>query len=114
MNKLERMLSADNKAVISARAKNAMEEISAEMATAIANLEKDKREFVKKLTNITDIGPDNTTSLRVVDEGFDACSWLKEIHNLKMDIRLKDIEIKVAKEMSDEWLIDNGQAESND
>ena len=108
MNKLERMLSADNRAVISARAKNAMEEISAEMSTLIANLEKDKREHVKKLTNLTDIGPDNATSLRVVDENFNAEKWLKEIHQLKMDIRLKEIEIKVAKEMHDEWLVDNG------
>ena len=112
MNKLERKLSADNRAVISARAKNAMDDCAAEMDTLIAKLEKNKRNAVKELTNLTDIGPDNTTSLRVVDESFNAERWIQQIHELKMEIRLADIEIKVALETKEEWFSD--KAEDND
>lgn len=113
MNKLERMLSADNKAVLSARAKTAMEDIAAESTAFIAQLEKEKRESIKRLNALTDIGPDESTSLRVVDESFDAAQWIKQIHALKMDIRLKEIEIKVAKEIDAEWMVD-GNDEAND
>jgi hypothetical protein len=112
MNKLERMLSADNKAVLSARAKTAMEDIAAESTAFIAQLEKEKRESIKKLNALTDIGPDESTSLRVVEESFDAAHWIKQIHSLKMDIRLKEIEIKVANEIHNEWMVDGN--ETND
>lgn len=106
MNKLEKMLSADNQSVLSARAKNAMDDCKAEMDSLIANLNKKKRNHVKELTNLTDLGPENSTSLRVVDETFNAEEWIKQLHKLKLTIRLCEIEIQTAEEIKSEWFTD--------
>jgi hypothetical protein len=101
MNKLERMLSADRKTALTERAKIAVADLSDEGTSFLTRLEKEKRTIEKEIINLTDIGPNSTTSLRI--NNINAEEWYSKLHKLKMDLRLKEIEIKVSKEINIEW-----------
>jgi len=111
MNKLERKLSADRKTALSERATIAVADLSDEGTSFLTRLEKEKRSIEKEIINLTDIGPNSTTSLRISD--INAEEWYSKLHALKLDLRLKEIEIEVAKEINKEWFEDIKDEEGN-
>lgn len=97
------MLSADRKTALNERAKIAVADLSDEGTSFVTRLEKEKRSIEKEIITLTDLGPNSTTSLRIAN--INAEDWYRDLHALKMDLRLKEIEIKVAKEINNEWFV---------
>lgn len=102
-NKFESTLSASNAEIKSARAKALSNSTILEVESFIQNLRKEKNQLVNKLNSLTDLAPDNSYSLRPGSKEFDAAEWMKELHTTKMDLELKDIELKAAQDIFDEW-----------
>ena len=103
MNKFESKLSAGNKEILSERAKNLSDEVVLEVESFISNLKRERIQLANKLNNLTDLGPDNTYSLRPGSSDFKAASWVKELHQTRMDLKLKTIELEEAQAIYDEW-----------
>ena len=104
MNKLEKKLSQGQTEIMNQRALIVSEDIQSEIESVITDLEKRRREIVKNKLNHTDIGPDNSTSLRVVDENFNASSWVSRLVDIEKALVLIEIELTVANNIKKEWL----------
>jgi hypothetical protein len=55
------------------------------------------------------LAPDNTYSLRPGSKDFDASRWMNELHDTKMEIKLKAIELEVANEIKNEWFVSENE-----
>ncbi len=103
MSKFAQMLSADNSATLGNRAKNLADAAVLEVESFISNIKKEKLQLNNKLNNLTDLAPENTYSLRPGSADFDPAKWVKELHQTRMDIALKEIELAEAQAIYDEW-----------
>lgn len=102
-NKFTSTLSASNAEIKVARAKSLSDSTVLEVESFIQNLKREKNQLANKLNNLTDLAPDNSYSLRPGSKEFDAAKWMKELHTTKMDLELKEIELKAAQDIFDEW-----------
>ncbi|MEN6292320.1 MAG: hypothetical protein ABFD07_09960 [Methanobacterium sp.] len=103
MSKFVNMLSASDSAIKETRAKQLAEDTVLEVDSFINNLKRELSKLNNKLTSLTDLAPDNTYSLRPGSKDFDASRWVNELHETKMEIKLKTIELEVASEIRNEW-----------
>lgn len=103
MNKFSSMLSASNDNIKTTRAQSLAEATSLEVEAFISSLKRERNQLNSKLTNLTDLAPDNTYSLRPGAKDFDAAKWVKELHTTRMDLSLLDIKIKEAEAINKEW-----------
>jgi hypothetical protein len=103
MSKFITMLSQDSKSTLSQRAKILAEEAITEVQDFINQLKKEKRELTTQILNLTDLAPENTYSLRPGSKDFNAKAWIQELHQCRMDLSLKEVELKEAQAIYDEW-----------
>ncbi len=103
MSKFANMLSADSSATLGNRAKNLADSAVLEVESFIANLRKEKLQLNSKLNDLTDLAPENTYSLRPGSADFNPAKWVRELHQTRMDIALKEIELAEAQAIYDEW-----------
>jgi hypothetical protein len=107
MSKFAKMLSASNAEIKEKRAEMLSNSTKLEAEGLLQKLKKERSELENELVNLTDLAPDNTYSLRPGSSSFQASDWVLNLHRVKMDISLKDIEIKMAQEIFDEWFADS-------
>lgn len=110
MSKFAKMLSADSSATLGNRAKNLADSAVLEVESFIANLRKEKLQLNSKLNDLTDLAPENTYSLRPGSSDFNPAKWVKELHQTRMDIALKEIELAEAQAIYDEWFSETPKA----
>jgi hypothetical protein len=111
MSKFAKLLSQDSKSTLSQRAQILAEEAVAEVEDFINKIKKEKRELTNQILNLTDLAPENTYSLRPGSKEFKAKEWVAELHQCRMDLALKEIELKEAQAIYDEWF---GDAKTED
>lgn len=102
-NKFASMLSASNGDIKTNRAALVAESTLDEVDSFVSTLRKEKNQLNIKLNNLTDLGPDNTQSLRPSSKDFDPAKWIRELHTTKMQLELKIVELKIAEEIKAEW-----------
>ncbi len=107
MSKFANMLSADSSATLGNRAKNLADSAVLEVESFIANLRKEKLQLNSKLNDLTDLAPENTYSLRPGSADFNPAKWVRELHQTRMDIALKEIELAEAQAIYDEWFAED-------
>lgn len=103
MNKFGKMLSADSSATLGTRAKNLADSAVLEVESFISNLKREKIKLENQINDLTDLGPENTYSLRPGGKDFDAAKWVRELHKTRMEISLKEVELEEAQAIYDEW-----------
>jgi hypothetical protein len=101
MSKFERDLTASDKSIKETRAKALAEDTLLEVDAFISNLRREKSKLNSKLNDLTDLAPDNTYSLRPGAKGFDAAKWVAELHQVRMDMALKNIQLEEAQAIYD-------------
>jgi len=106
MSKFVKTLSASNQEIKEARAEMIAEETVIEVQQFVSNLKKEKLQLRNKITKLTDLAPDNSYSLRPGGKDFNAAKWVQELHQAKMDLKLKDIALAEAEAIMDEWFKD--------
>lgn len=107
MSKFANMLSADSSATLGNRAKNLADSAVLEVESFIANLRKEKLQLNSKLNDLTDLAPENTYSLRPGSADFNPAKWVRELHQTRMDIALKEIELAEAQAIYNEWFAED-------
>lgn len=110
MSKFVNMLSADSNATLGNRAKNLADSAVLEVESFIANLRKEKLQLNTKLNDLTDLAPENTYDLRPGGKNFDAGKWVAELHRVRMDLALKEVQLAEAQAIYDEWFAEEAPA----
>lgn len=77
-------------------AKLASESLINELSVEVQSIE-------ANLTSQLDIGPETTDSLRPVGRNFDAASWVRQVHNLKVTLKRAQEKLDIAKTTHSEW-----------
>ena len=106
MSKFAKQLSASNKDIKGQRAEMLAQEVGLEADDLVRGLKKEKIALTNKIMRLTDLAPDSKDSLRPASKDFDAKTWVRELHQAKMDLKLKDIELKEAEAICTEWFSD--------
>lgn len=107
MSKFVNMLSADSNSTLGNRAKNLADSAVLEVESFIANLRKEKLQLNTKLNDLTDLAPENTYDLRPGGKNFDAGKWVAELHRVRMDLALKEVQLAEAQAIYDEWFAED-------
>lgn len=103
MNKFVSTLSASDSSIKASRATILSEQTEIEASTMLQNLKKEKLTLQSKISQMTDLHPETSDSLRPGGKNFDAAKWIKDLHTFKMQLKLKQIELDEAQAIYDEW-----------
>lgn len=106
MNKFVNNLSASNSTIKQARAEAMAEETIIEVEGFVNNLRKERSRLNTLVTSLTDLAPDNAYSLRPGGKDFNASKWVADLHEAKMKLALKEIELSQAVAIHKEWFIE--------
>lgn len=106
MSKFEKMISSSNSTTLINRGKDLADEVSLELESFINNLKKEKAQLKNKINKLTDLAPENSTSLRPGHADFKPADWVKDLHKCRMNLALKDVELTEAQAIYDEYFGD--------
>ena len=107
MSKFKSTLTASDSKIKATRAANVELEVKMEVEDLVRKLTKEKLSLSSKIDNLCDLGPDVTTSLRPTSKDFNPAKWVSELHEARLDMELKDVELASAKEILKEWFADD-------
>ena len=108
-NKFTQNLSASDSTIKETRASNLSQLASLEASGLVDKLKKEKLNLEFKINNLVDMAPETSDSLRPGAKNFDATKWVSELHSLKMQIKLKGIELAEAEAIVKEWFTDSAE-----
>lgn len=94
--------------VIKARAESVSKLAEMSQEALVNGLEKKKIELEMKKQEMLDMNPDNRYSLKV-GENFQADRWTSEYQTLSLDLINVEIELKVAKQTSDDLFTEKSE-----
>lgn len=96
-------ITASDSSIKESRAKNLEMTVKMEVEDLIRKLTKDKLALETEIEKLSDLAPDTTYSLRPGGKDFDARSWVTKLHQAKLDLKLKNIELEEAESILNEW-----------
>ena len=97
MNKFVNTISADNDSIKKERAVSLSSRLKTEMTDLINGITKRKNELEGEIMDITDVGSEDSTSLRPGGKNFDTKGWVEGLFNAKVSLALVETELKIAK-----------------
>jgi len=103
MNKFASQLSRTNADLRAGRAQSTADLVQIEQQNLVNNLYRDLVTKKNELSDLFDLGPDSTTSLRSPSKGFNAADWTSRVQNLKVEILDLEVRHKLANETYLEW-----------
>lgn len=103
MSKFEKMISSSSSATLANRASDLAEDVVLELNSFINNLKKEKSKLKSTINKLTDLAPENTTSLRPGHPDFEPAKWVAELHQCRMDLALKEVELAEAEAIYNEY-----------
>lgn len=103
MSKFAKMISSSNSATLANRASDLAEDVVLELNSFINNLKKEKSKLKSTINKLTDLAPENTTSLRPGHPDFEPAKWVSELHQCRMDLALKEVELAEAEAIYNEY-----------
>lgn len=102
--KFESILTRDNKSIRADRAKRIVSSVQDAQLRLIMDIRGDIRKKEDELDSMTDLSTDNNnTSINVISPNFDASQFVERINELKKDIHLLEIKLRIAEQTQDEW-----------
>jgi len=113
-NKFTKTLSASNEAIIRNRAAILAETAQSEAESLVHGLKKEKNKLELAILQLTDLAPETSFSLRPGNAEFDGAKWVKQLHEARMDLKLKKIELEEAQGILDEWFGDDEDSDDED
>jgi hypothetical protein len=103
MSKFAKMIASSNDSIKEQRAEMLAEEAVLEVDQLVNGLKKERNKLRNEITKLTDLAPDNSYSLRPGGKDFDAAQWVSKLHQAKLDLKLKEIELTEAESIKTEW-----------
>lgn len=102
-SKFLKLISDNSSEALVGRAATLAELAEIEVNAFIDDLNREKLNLRTKLNRLTDLAPNNITDLKLSCDNFDAKSWIKNVHTIKMDMRLLTLKLEEAKTIRKEW-----------
>ena len=103
-NKFLELISDNSSEALKGRAENLAKLTQLEVNSFVSELEREKLLYQNKLNKLTDLAPNTTIDLKLsCGDDFDAKSWVKELHKIKMELRLLATKIEEARAIQEEW-----------
>jgi hypothetical protein len=96
------MLSASNEGIKAERARILGNQASISAGRLVTDLQDQVLVLENKVYEMTDFAPESADSLRP-GAGFNAATWIKDLHKTRLDLRLKRIELDEAEQIYNEW-----------
>lgn len=103
LNKFVSTLAASDSTIKESRATILSEQASIAAEQLLSKYRLEKLSLQTKVNALTDLAPEETTSLRPGGKTFDAAKWVTELHSLKMQLKLKQIELDEMETIVTEW-----------
>lgn len=108
-NKFITNLSASDASIKEARATLLSKGASIAANALVQKIETDKLALEMEISKLTDLAPNNSYSLKPGGDDFDAATWVNNLHKTKLKLNLKEIELKAAQAIVDEWFGTDGK-----
>lgn len=102
-NKFITNLSASDASIKETRATLLSKGASIAANALVQRVETEKLALEMEISKLTDLAPNNSYSLKPGGDDFDAASWVNTLHKTKLKLNLKEIELKAAQAIVDEW-----------
>lgn len=106
MSKFVKTLSASDASIKTARAQMLADTTVLEVESLISGLKREVNQLKNRIVQLTDLAPDNTYSLRPGGKDYDPVKWVNQLHQTKLDLKLKEIELTEAESIKSEWFDD--------
>lgn len=110
MNKFLKNLSNVDNQLLQRRAESVNTRARMTYETLINDIKLKIEEKKLRLQDLTDMGPDTTTSLNPCSANWNAANWVNEIQSLKYDIYELQIQLKLALETHIDLFADEEKA----
>ena len=110
MNKFTKSIGASDATIKGQRASIMGESAAAEAKALLDSLLKEKREIKTKILNLADLSPETTVALGPNAKEFNAASWIKQMHELELQLILNKVKVKAAKKIQKEWFTEEPEA----
>lgn len=96
-NKFTTNLTLSNKGIKEKRASLLGDDAHDAQQDLVRELSSEVRDLERTIMNLEDLSPDSTTSLLPAKGGFDAKKWVVEMQESKVALKMKKVELNVAK-----------------
>ena len=110
VSKFVATLTSSNDGIKQQRANSLKLGTELEAKTLVQNLTRELLTIRNQIDKLSDLGPTTIMELTVGGVDFDATKWVKEMHDLKLDERVKVIELEAAEELYNEWFGETAEA----
>lgn len=97
------MLEKSHKEIRGQRASLLSKDAERKMRKVVEAKEEQVEDLEMKVLNLSDLGPDSTTTLKVTKSGFDAKSWAEQLIETKTQLQIATQELKIAEETYNEF-----------
>jgi hypothetical protein len=95
---LSTQLKGNSTDIRNARADRVTQQIKLHQKELVQEIELKILEVESKLDELLDTGPTHTTSLKVVPDGFQPKQFVRKIHELRLELAMLNVELKIATE----------------
>lgn len=99
----KQMLSETGNALLVKRADQIAQIVEMEQQSLVNNLKKEKFGLENELASLTDLSVRTSDSLTLASKSFNPSEFVSQVQNLKVKLRNKEIELKLAQDTYDEW-----------
>lgn len=103
VGKFEQMITASDKNIKDARGKIIAKATRRAAENLVRDLEDEVDKLETEILNLTDLGAESSFSLRPTSKDFNAEEWVNKLHQAKLDVALKKIELEQAEAILTEW-----------
>lgn len=103
MKKFQKLISLNTNEALVRRAESITTGAEIAQQNLVNSLKQQKIEIELKIANLTDLAPENTTSLRPGGKDWDAVLWVTDLQKAKQDLYTIEIQLKLAQETYDEY-----------
>lgn len=103
MKKFQQLISSNSNEALVRRAESITTGAEIAQQNLVNNLKQKKIEIELKIANLTDLAPEDTTSLRPGSKDWDAQKWVSDLQNAKQELYMVNMQLKLAEETYDEY-----------
>lgn len=103
LNKFTQLISDNGDSVLKRRAVNIASTAEIAQQSLINDLKNKKANLELKLSDLTDLAPNNKMDLTPASDNWDPNTWVKEVQETKQNLYQVKIQLKLAQETYDEF-----------
>lgn len=106
MNKFQELISGNGNSVLARRASTLATQAEIAQQTLVNTLKQKKSELEMTITNLTDLAPESTDSLRPGSKDWNATNWAIELQRTKFELWQVNKQLELANETYNEYFIE--------